>query len=225
MQETRTIRVTGTGMLRLRPDMTRITITLTGCYPDYAEALRRSSEDTEVLKEVLEPMGFGREDIKTLSFSVDTRYENYQDTDMTWKQRFAGYEFRHMLKIEFASDNERLGRILYVLANTDKITPEFRLSYTLKDTEKAKNDLLAKSVQDAREKAVILAEAAGVSLKEIRTIDYSRQEVIFETYPVNNMMRMMDTAKEEAAAGSFAMNIEPDDIEVSDTVTMVWSIA
>ena len=89
---------------------------------------------------------------------------------MTWKQRFAGYEFRHMLKIEFASDNERLGRILYVLANTDKITPEFRLSYTLKDTEKAKNDLLAKSVQDAREKAEVLAQAAGVSLMEMASI-------------------------------------------------------
>ena len=37
----RTIRVTGKGQIKVKPDMTRITITLEGLYPDYAETLRR----------------------------------------------------------------------------------------------------------------------------------------------------------------------------------------
>ena len=45
----RTIRVTGKGQIRVKPDMTRITMTLEGLYPDYSETLRRSSEDTEAL--------------------------------------------------------------------------------------------------------------------------------------------------------------------------------
>ena len=40
----RTIRVTGNGQIRVKPDMTRITMTLEGLYPDYSETLRRSTE-------------------------------------------------------------------------------------------------------------------------------------------------------------------------------------
>lgn len=49
----RTIRVTGKGQIKVKPDMTRITMTLTGVCKEYGEMLRRSSEDTESLKEVL----------------------------------------------------------------------------------------------------------------------------------------------------------------------------
>lgn len=41
----RIIRVTGKGQIKVKPDMTRITMTLTGLYKEYSETLRRSSED------------------------------------------------------------------------------------------------------------------------------------------------------------------------------------
>ena len=75
----RTIRVTGKGQIKVKPDMTRITMTLTGVCKEYEEMLRRSSEDTESLKEVLSEFGFDRSDLKTLSFDVDTEYESYRD--------------------------------------------------------------------------------------------------------------------------------------------------
>ena len=75
----RTIRVTGKGQIKVKPDMTRITMTLTGVCKEYGEMLRRSSENTESLKEVLSEFGFDRSDLKTLSFDVDTEYESYRD--------------------------------------------------------------------------------------------------------------------------------------------------
>ncbi len=168
----RTIRITGKGQVRLKPDVTRITITLTGLYKDYSETLRRSSEDTETLKDVLSGFGFARSDLKTLNFDVDTEYESYRDKNNNYKQRFTGYRFRHMLKVEFSSDNERLGKVLYALANCS-VHPEFRISYTVKDPEAAKNLLLGKAVADAKDKAAVLTGAAGVSLKDIQSIDYS----------------------------------------------------
>ena len=56
----RTIRVTGKGQIKVRPDMTRITLSLEGTYPEYGEALRRSSKDTEQLKDLLTGFGFER---------------------------------------------------------------------------------------------------------------------------------------------------------------------
>ena len=49
----RTIRVTGKGQIKVRPDTTRIIMSLEGLYKDYNETLRLSSQDTETLKDIL----------------------------------------------------------------------------------------------------------------------------------------------------------------------------
>ena len=219
----RTIKVTGKGQIKVKPDVTRITLSLEGLYPEYGETLRRSSEDTELLKDLLAGFGFERSDLKTLNFSVDTEYESYKDKG-TYKQRFVGYRFRHVMKVEFDSDNERLGRVRYALANCP-VKPEFRLSYTVKDPEAAKNELLGKAVTDAQEKASVLTQAAGVSLKDIQSIDYSWGQINFEVQPMSRMLMAEECCEAPiAGARSYDMDIEPDDIEVSDTVTVLWEI-
>lgn len=191
--------------------------------PEYAETLRRSSEDTEQLRDTLEPFGFERTALKTLRFDIDTEFESYKEHD-TWKQRFIGYKFQHVLKVEFDSDNEKFGRILYALAHC-QLHPEFRISYFVKDPEASKNELLGRAVSDAREKANVLTTAAGVSLKEIQSIDYSWGEINFEYHPMNKELLMEDCMCEPCeAGGSYDVNMEPDDIEVSDTVTVIWEI-
>lgn len=224
MSNMRTIRITGRGKIRLRPDMTRITITLEGTYPEYSEALRHSAQDTDQIKDILTVFGFERSDLKTLNFGVDTAYEGYNENGI-YKQKFVGYKFRHQMKVEFASDNDRLGKILYALAHCP-VNPEFKLSYTVKDQEAAKNELLGKAVTDAREKATVLTQAAGVRLKDIQRIDYSWGQIDFEVRPMSRNMLSGDEIDNLLAplSASYDVDIEPDDIEVSDTVTVVWEI-
>ena len=126
------------------------------------------------------------------------------------------------MKVEFTSDNDRLGKVLYALANSD-LDPEFNISYTVKDQESAKNELLGKAVADAKEKAAVLTQAAGVELKDIQTIDYSWGEINMEVCATNSMALRKVAA--QAAADSYSMDMEPDDIKVSDTVTVIWEIA
>ena len=56
-------------------------------------------------------------------------------------------------------------------------------------------------------------------------IDYSWGEIDFEVRPMNRMF-MADECCEQpmVGAGRYDMDIEPDDIEVSDTVTIIWEI-
>ena len=222
MSNMRTIRVTGRGQMKVHPDMTRIIITLEGRHKEYGETLRRSSEDTEQLRDLLSAFGFERSDLKTLNFGVDTEYETYKEKG-EYKQRLVGYKFRHLLKLEFESDNKRLGKILYALAECP-LNPEFRIAYTVKDPEAAKNTLLSNAVKDAMEKAEVLAVAAGVMLKDIQSIDYSWGEINFEVSPMRGDLMMDKRMAPMAAMDSYDMDIEPDDIEVSDTVTVVWEI-
>ena len=93
----------------------------------------------------------------------------------------------------------------------------------MKDPEVAKNQLLTKAVADARAKAQVLTQAAGVTLKDIQSIDYSWDRIDFEVEPMSRMLMIEDCAAEEA--DSYDMDIEPDDIQVSDTVTILWDIA
>ena len=216
----RTIRVTGKGQIKVHPDMTRIVITLEGQDMDYGKTLKRSSEDTEQLKDLLAPFGFERSDLKTLSFRVSTEYENYKVKN-DYRRRFVGYRFTHGMKLEFESDNQRLGKILYALAHCP-LNPEFSLSYTVRDPEAVKNELLGKAVRDAVAKAGVLSGAAGLKLGEIQNIDYSWEKIDFEYRPMNRN-RLMEPCMGDGDC-SYDMDIEPDDIEAEDTVTVVWEI-
>ena len=223
----RTIRVTGKGKIKVKPDITRLTITLEGFNKEYSKTLEQSSQDTNNLKKQLSEFGFDRSDLKTLSFNVNEEFESYkewQDGKETYKNRLMGYRFRHIIKIEFESDNKRLGKILYALGNND-LKPEFRISYTVKDPETAKNELLGKAIKDASAKAKVLTEAASLSLKDIQTIDYSWGEIDFEVRPMRDMICNSIIVPTGYPDDSYDINIEPDDIEVADTVTVVWEIA
>lgn len=221
----RVVRVTGKGQIKVKPDMTRITLALENTRERYGEALEASAKDTETMKGLLGEQGFAPGDVKTLSFTIDMENESYQDGNGRWKTRFVGYKYRHVMKVEFPSDNDRLGKILSVLANNAAVRPEFRFSFFVKDAEASKNELLGKAVADAKAKAEVLAMAAGVRLQEIASIDYSWGEVDFEISPMKRGVELMDCkmmASEEA--GSYDIDIEPDDIQISDTVTVVWNI-
>lgn len=126
--------------------------------------------------------------------------------------------------IEFAADNKRLGQVLYALAHSS-LRPEFSIEYTVADVEKCKNELLHKAIEDSIQKAQVLTTAANVKLGEIQAIDYSWGEIDFVTKPLNEMRLMECTECEMSAPGAYDIDIEADDINVTDTATVIWEIA
>ena len=163
----KTIKVTGKGTVFVKPDLIRLSMRLEGVCEKYEEALRQSSEQTEQLKRCFEKAGFLKEDLKTLSFHINTEYENYRDKKNEWKKKFAGYKFIHEMKIEFEADNQLLGKVLYAMSHC-QAKPEFQITYTIKNAEEAKNLLLKRAVEDSKKKSEILAEAAGIHLGNIK---------------------------------------------------------
>lgn len=219
----RTIKVTGKGKIEVKPDMIRLYVNTEGIYKEYEDTLRRSTEDTELLKDLFEILGFQRRDLKTVYFYVDTEYESYQGKDKSWKRRFKGYKYNHRMKIEFESDNKRLGQVLYALAHSP-LKPELSIEYTVADVEKCKNELLHKAIEDSIQKAQVLATSANVKLGQIQSIDYSWGEIDFVTSPLNEMKLMECPDCDMSAPGSYDIDIEADDIAVTDTVTVIWEI-
>jgi uncharacterized protein YggE len=116
-----------------------------------------------------------------------------------------------------SAENERLGEVLTALANAS-VCPMLQLSYTVKDPETAKKALLTAAVADAKEKAQLLAEASGTKLKALQSVDHTAAEPSFEAYPTH----MLDA--DMSAKGRIEMNLEPDEITITDHVTCVWEM-
>ena len=75
-------------------------------------------------------------------------------------------------------------------------------------------------MEDSREKAEILTGEAGVELGQILRMDYSWGEINIRSSPIDSfevkVMPLLDS--------SYDMDIEADDIDVSDTITIEWEI-
>ncbi len=218
----RVIKVTGKSKISVKPDTVRLLITQTDIKKVYEDAVKESVDQKNALTVALQKQGFKKTDLKTLNFNVNTEYESYQDKNNVWKQRFKGYRFTHSMKLEFTVKSEKLGAVLQALTKS-KGNPEFTIQYTIANPEKAKNELLKKAVEDSRAKAEVLSKASGVTLGDIRAIDYSFGESEFVVRPLDGPMlrNCLATAKADA---SYAPDIEPEDIDVTDTVTIVWEI-
>jgi uncharacterized protein YggE len=99
--------------------------------------------------------------------------------------------------------------------------PEFSIRFSVKDGNAISEQLLISAVENATAKARVLSKAAGVELGEIMYIDYSWGELrLFSETEVEP--RMMACMAADSAVGS--IDIEPEDVDVSDSVTVVWSI-
>lgn len=220
----RTIRVTGKGKVAVKPDTIRLDLRMERVFPEYETAVRKSAEETGILRNTLKKAGLAPDGLKTDRFEIDSEYESYRDKKDDWRRRFIGYKYQHSLHIMFPNDNELLGKILYALSGCP-VNVEFSISYTVRDTEAVKTALLEKAVSDSRKKAKTLTNAAGVGLGDIISIDYSWGEINIYSRPVKNMVLEEKLSTEMADDfDGYDIDIEADDIDVTDTVTVIWEI-
>ena len=97
--------------------------------------------------------------------------------------------------------------------------PKLKIAFTVKDTTAVNEVLLREATINARKKAELLCDAANVKLGKLMTIDYNWAELdIYSNSKINYCQEQEYSFMKED------INIEPDDIDVSDTATFVWEI-
>ena len=97
----------------------------------------------------------------------------------------------------------------------------FSISYTVSNPEKYKNKLLENAINNSKEKAIVLANASGVKLGNILSIDYSWSELRISSSPFENKKWFFEEDNDES---DYVIDVEIDDIDVTDTVTVIWNI-
>lgn len=215
----KTLTVNGIGNLSVSADYIEISLTLSAVDPDYTEAMRQANEKNAQLKDSLEKAGHEKSALKTINFNVDTAYKSETDKNGKYVRVFEGYRVTHQLKIEFDFDMQKLNATIIAIAECSS-NPEFSIEFTVKDKNAVNKELLKHAVKNATQKAKTLAAAADVKLGDIVSIDYS-----FGDKHMYSPTRYAQDSHVLKACKMSAPDIEPDDIEVSDTVTVVWEIS
>ena len=205
------IKVTGTGKMSVAPDQICLTFSLEDTVGSYEKAVKMSVKKTQELKNCLVSLNFKESDLKTLSFYVNTNF------DQEDRKKIVSYSFVHRMKLVFDRDEEQLSKILEAVSNSEtKAT--YQIEYLLKDPEKIKSKLMEQAVKDSKRKAEVLALAAEVKLGNIVEINYSWDQIELYSRPMSHSLAV------PAFLSKKSFNIEPEEISISDTVTVVWEI-
>lgn len=217
----RTITVRGVGNVSARPDYITISMSIESIRKDYDGAMKDASERISKLQDVTVSSGYTKEDLKTVSFNVDTRYESVKDQQGNYKREFAGYACAYRLKLSFNFDSKQLAKVISCIANSGA-NPELSIAFTVKNPAKVSEELLDSAARNARAKAEILCKASGSEMGQLLSIDYNWGELNIVS---RTSYEMEDSLMPLAAMDKCcAPEIEPDDIDVSDTVAFTWEI-
>ena len=217
----RTITVKGTGKVSARPDYIILSMNIEAKSKTYDLAMSEAAERIKKLQDAAVRVGYCKEDLKTTSFHVRTRYEDAKDWRGNYKQEFAGYACTYHLKLAFDFDSKQLAKVISAIADCGAKS-ELRITFTVRNPAKISEELLISATENAKTKAEILCKASGNTLGQLLNIDYNWGELhLFSRtrYDVEDCLQPLMTTSRCAAP-----EIEPDDINVSDTVAFTWEI-
>ena len=113
---------------------------------------------------------------------------------------------------------KKLGDILYILSKTS-LNPTFSIEYIIKNQDRIKNKLLTNAIFDANKKANEIAKNLNIEINEIVNVDYSFSDQNFSLPLMENQCLKAVSTKE-----NYNFDLNPDDIEVEENITIIFSI-
>lgn len=203
-----TLNVVGQGEARVAPDLAVITLGVTTQADSAAEAMQQNAQQQRAVIDALKEAGITPENIQTSGLNLNP-VRDYSDNR---EPRVIGYEASNMVSIRVI-EIDGLGEVLdtIVAAGANQING---IDFRREDAAQTEDDARRAAVQDARHKAEILADAAGVKLGHVISIADS------VTGGGPSPMRMMaaDMAKEGGTP------VEPGQLSMSAQVQMKFAL-
>lgn len=211
----RTMRVKGVGKASAAPDRVVLRFEVSAWDPEYGASIEALNGRVESLRKDLEGVDLEREQLMTSRFRVDTTYEKVSRFGRE-ERRVNGYRAAHNIRLELSMDRELLNGVLNSVA-ASAAEPTVSVSFEVSDPAPLREAALKDAVVQATGNAETLAEAAGVTLEVIQAIEYGWAELRVQSV-------RYDMAMTAPAAQAATPDIEPQEVEASESVTMTWGL-
>ncbi len=203
-----TIVVSGTGRVTVDPDIAELRLGVAVSRPSVEAARSAAAEAMTAILRAVTAAGVAQRDVRTTLLSVQPRYD-YRDGKAP---TLVGYDLANIVEVT-ARDLAGLGAIIDG-ALAAGATSLDGLSFRVDDPREAEHAARTAAVAEARSRAEVLAEAAGVAIGGVADIVEGGPP---PSWPQPKAARML-----VADAGT---PVEAGTTEISVTVTVTFRIA
>lgn len=203
----RTITVTGSGQVFLSPDIANISVGVHTEAEDAERAVADNNAQTQNVVQMLVDMGVDRQDIQTTNFSIYPR----QDFDDQGRVRDITYVVENSVRVT-VRELEDIGELLNAVVESGA-NNVFGIQFDLEDRVSALSDARQAAVDNARNVAEEMAQAAGVELGPLHSI------TVFGSAPT----QVFEERALAADAGG-AVPISPGQLSLTVEVNVVYEI-
>lgn len=207
------IAVTGEGSAAGAPDTAIVTSGVVTRAPTAGAALKANAAAmTKVLAAVRDARIPDR-DVGTSGLAVQPQFDYPNDGSGTRAPKLAGYEVRNMVTIR-SRDVDGLGELIDRLVQSGSNQIE-GLTFDFADRDKKLDEARRDAVADARRKAALYAESAGVTLGPVLSID----EAATDDGPIRPF-----AARAKAMDAAAATPVARGEQELRAKVNMRWGL-
>lgn len=202
--------VTGEGRATGSPDVAEVTLGVSHEAASVAEARGRAAEAMTAMIEALKANDVDEKDIQTTVFNIEPQYD-FEDG----RQRLRGYRATNIVTAKIR-DIDRTGEVIdaAVTAGGDAAQVQ-SLRFTIDDPADLQNEARRRAMENAREKAEVLADAGGVELGDVVSVSES-----ISGFPPP----IPFAAREVQAPATGETPIQPGELEVVVTVTVLYEL-
>ena len=207
------VTATGTGRAFGEPDVAIVTVGVNVQRDTVAQAREDAAVAQQAVIESLSDNGVADEDVQTVGFSVYPQYNYPPDRP---QGEIIGYVVSNVVTVK-VRDLDTTGDVIddaTVAGGNDAIVQG--VSFTIDDPSDLQEEARRQAVDEARQQAEQLADAAGVTLGELLSISESGGFIPFE--------RGLGGGFDSAAQVPSASPIEPGQVEVNVSVSLQYAL-
>lgn len=215
------ITVEGKSSVKLAPEDISFTVNFSVKDENYKQCAEMSVEKMDKVKKLFIKNGIDEELIKTNSFSIH-EVQKY-DPELR-KSVFDGYEANIPVTIRTKKDYEKNDKIFELIK--DNLQSSFSLNFALSEEqmETVKEKLIQLAVEDAKQKATVIAQSAEVNLGKIKSIQYGEPRMMGSFNTNMELMRAETMPLMNAAKADITSVLSPDEIEMRTNIVIAWEI-
>jgi uncharacterized protein YggE len=209
---TPTLTATAEGEMLVVPDIVTVTLGVISEAKSAAEALASNSKDMETVIAAIKAAGVPEKDIATTGFNVSPVYVRPTPDQPDIQPKITGYQVSNQLRVTIR-DLRASGGILdkVIAAGANQVNG---ISFDVAHPDQPADAALKDAIAQAKKKAELMAEAAGVELVRILSVTTgSGPRPVFVAF---------DGGMPRAAN---AVPVMAGERTVSATATIVWEIA
>lgn len=212
LAETTTLTVRGTGVVGVTADVAQIVLGVREVSTDVREAQATVNEKINAICDALIEAGVDQKDIGTESLYIYANYDYSGD-----EQRLTGYTASNTISIT-TSQIDSVGAYIDIAFEGGANTLD-SVDFSSRDNEDAQKEALELAVQNAYEKAEIIANAAGMEIVSVKSFDESEQ-----SYSVDTGAKYSN-ARIEAAAGDQSTRVQASSLQIQATVLVEFELS